>query len=265
MEIVIAMIAGLMAIVSPVGAIVDQLAEDAIHGQIAGADELVVRLDNAPNYQIINGRVDHVRLAGRGVYPIPELRIATIDLETDVLDVDVASLQRGELVLDEPAQAALRLVLTAADLNDFLQTDVVQAILDDLRFTLPGQLGGRTANRYGLTDPSLEFLDGDRLRLLVTLQDEVAQQAIVITVELGLGIVNGSQLQLIDPVISVDGETVPPQLLEGLVTGAQRQLDLRNLEDMGITARVLNFEIRNNEFDLAVFARVEPSSPLLGP
>jgi len=265
MEIVIAVIAGLMAIVSPAGAIVDQLVEDAIRGQIAGADELAVRLDNVPNYQIINGRVDHVRLAGRGVYPIPELRIATIDLETDVLDVDVASLQRGELVLDEPAQAALRLVLTAADLNAFLQTDVVQAILNDLRFTLPGQFGGRTANRYGLTDPSLEFLDGDRLRLLVTLQDEVAQQAIVITVELGLGVVNGSQLQLIDPIISVDGETVPPQLLADLVAGAQQQLDLRNLEDMGITARVLNFEIRNNEFDLAVFARVEPSSPLLGP
>ena len=263
MDIVIAILAGLMAIVSPVGVVVDRLAEDAIRSQIAGADELLVRLDNVPNYQIINGRVEHVRVAGRGVYPIPELRIATIDLETDVLDVDLASLQRGELQLDDPAQAALRLGLTAEDLNQFLQTELVQQLLDNLRFSLPGQLGGRTANRYGLTNPSLEFLDGDRLRLLLTLEDEVTLQATVINIELGLAFQQGHQLQLLDPVISVDGVMVPSQLLRDFVEGAQRQLTLRNLEEMGITARVLHFEIRNNEFDLAVFARVEPSSSLL--
>jgi hypothetical protein len=75
-----------MAIVSPVGAAVDQLAEDALRDQVAAAEELHVRIDNVPTYQILNGRVEHLRIAGRGIFPrqFPELRIESIDLETDV-------------------------------------------------------------------------------------------------------------------------------------------------------------------------------------
>lgn len=263
MDLLIAIITSLMAIVAPVGAVVDQLAKDAILGQITSAESLSVRLDNVPNYQILNGRVEHVRLAGRGVRPIPELRIATLDLETDAVDVDLPSLQRGDLKLDEPAQGALRLVLNANDLNQFLQTELVQNLLSTLTFSLPGQVGEREANRYGLVDPTLEFLDGDRLRLRVDLQDSLTQEFSAITVDLGLAVRNGHQLELIDPSIMVDGERVPSQLLTAFVEGARQQLTLRQLERLGVTARVLNFQVRDNEFDLAIFARIEPSSPLL--
>lgn len=263
MDILIAILTGLMAITAPVGTVLDQLAKDAVLDQIAGAEQLYVRLDNVPNYQILNGRVDHARLAGRGVYPIPELRIDTLDLETDTIDVDLASLQQGHLKLDQPAQAALHLVLNADDLNQFATTDLVQQLLDTLQFSLPGPGDARQANRYSLANPSLEFLDGDRLRLRLDLRDTVTQDVSAIRIELGLAIEKGHQIKLIDPYIWVDDEKVPSQLLESFVEGAQQQLTLRHLEQFGVIARVLHFEIRDNQFDIAVFARVEPSSPLL--
>jgi hypothetical protein len=263
MEIITAILAGLLSIASPVGAVVDQLAADAIRAQISGAEQLQVRIDNVPNYQLINGRVDHVRMAGRGIYPIPELRIGVVDLETDPIDVDLASLQQGRLQLDEPAAAALRLVLEAEDINAFLQTERVQSWLDQFQFNLPGQGIDRQVARYGLANPALKFLEGNRVGLTVDLEDRVLNETIAVDIELGVAIANGHQLQLLDPRLSIDGQEAPPQLLTVLIEGANQQLTLRRLENSGIIARVLNFQIRNNELEVAVFAKVDPSSPWL--
>jgi len=265
MELIIAFLTTLMAIVSPVGAAVDQLAEDALRDQVAAAEELHVRIDNVPTYQILNGRVEHLRIAGRGIFPrqFPDLRVEAIDLETDVVDVDFGALRQGTLKLDEPVQAALKLELTAEDVNRFLQSAMVQSWLDDLKFTLPGPGGAREQNRYGLGNPTLNLLPTNRLQLVVDLQDRIEQEDIPITIELGLQFSNGHQLKLIDPVITIDRESAPPELLTSLVAGAEEQLTLRVLEESGIIARILTFDIRENELELAIFARVEPTSPFL--
>lgn len=263
MDIIIAILTSLLAIASPVGAIVDQLAENAIRDQLAGAEELYVRLDNMPNYQILNGRISHVRAAGRGIYPVPDLRIAAVDLETDTIDVDFGQLRRGELVLDEPLQGAVALSLRADDLNRFITSDWVQQQLDRLQFSLPGGPRTREANRYGLANPTLRFLSDNRLQITLDLQDQVISETIPITVELGLRVVNGHRLQLIDPQLTISGQAAPSELIASFVRGIEDRLTLQQLERFGVTARVLKFAIRDNELDIAMFARVEPSSPLL--
>lgn len=265
MELITIILSTLLGVLGTGGVVVDTLAEAALRDQIAGAESLQVRIDNVPNYQLINGRIEQTRIAARGVETrqLPGLRIDSIDLETDAVDVDLARLQQGELVLDEPAQAALRLHLKASDLNTFLQSPLVQVWLDTLQFSLPGAVGDRELNRYGLANPSLEFLEGDRFRILVDLEDRVADENIAISVDLGLRVLNGHRFALVDPQITVDGEDTPPQLLESFVQGAQDRLTLRLLEESGITARVLNFKVRDNELDIAIFARIEPVSPFL--
>jgi hypothetical protein len=84
-------------------------------------------------------------------------------------------------------------------------------------------------------------------------------------VETGLQITDGHQLTLVTPTITVDGQPVPRQLIAQFVSGAESQLTLKQLEGAGILARVIHFEITPEAFDIAVFLRVEPSSPLLNP
>jgi len=265
MELITIILSALMGVAASGGVVIDTLAEAALLDQIAGAEALHVRIDNVPNYQIVNGRIEQARIAARGVETrqLLGLRIDSIDLETDAVDVDLGRLQRGELVLDEPAQAALRLRLKAGDLNAFFQSPLVQSWLDTLQFNLPGAAGERGQNRYGLANPSLEFLEGDRFRIVVDLEDRVTQEDIPIEIDLGLAILNGHRFALVDPKIVVDGAETPPQLLESFVQGAQEQLTLRRLEEYGITARIIDFKVRDNELDLAIFARIEPTSPFL--
>ncbi len=265
MEILTAIVATLLAIIAPVGTVVDSLAANAIREQLAGAEHIQVRVDNVPNFQILRGRINQPRVAGRGIYlrQLPDLRIAAIDLETDVVDLNVSRLQRGELALDEPAQAALRLRLQADDVNTFLQSAQVDSWLETLRFSLPGAVDDRELNRYGLANPSVVFLEGDRLRVMVDLQDRVANEDIAIALDLGLALVSGHRFQLVDPVLTADGEDIPPQLLAAVVDGISDQLTLKRLETLGLIARVLEFRVRDNQLDLAIFAKIESTSPLL--
>ena len=265
MDIVAIIVSALMAIVAPAGVVLDTLAADSLRRQVAGVDDLYVRIDNVPNYQVINGRIDQARVAARGVYPrqLPNLRIAAIDLETDPVAVDVGALQRGQIKLNAPAQAALRLRLQASDINAFLASPQVQTWLDTLQFNLPGEVGEREQQRYGLANPTLDFLEGNRFRLVVDLEDRVMAETIPITLEAGVGVVNGHRFELIQPRLEIEGELAPPELVTTLAEGASQEFSLRRLEDWGLTSRILAFNVRDNELDIALFARLDPDSPFL--
>ncbi|QQE63476.1 hypothetical protein GFS31_01410 [Leptolyngbya sp. BL0902] len=264
MDIVAIFVSALMGLVAPAGVVLDSVAASSLRQQVVAADALVVRIDNVPNYQIINGRIDQARVAARGVYPrqLPDLRIAAIDLETDPVAVDLGMLQRGQLKLNAPAQAGLRLRLQADDINTFLASPQVQTWLDTLQFNLPGATE-RVQRRYGLANPTLEFLDGDRFRLVVDLEDRVLADTIPIVLETGVRVVNGHRLQLVQPRLEVEGAEFPSELVVSLAEGASQEFSLRRLEAFGLTTRVLALTVRENELDIAIFARLEPNSPFL--
>lgn len=263
MELITIILSGLFTLVSPVGIVADRLAEGLIRDRVVQAEQIDVRIDNAPSFQLLGGRVDRVRIAGRGVYPVEQLRIDILDVETDPIDLDLGAVSRGRLALDEPVQSATRLVLRVDDLNTFLQSRRVQRQLNRLQFSLPGG-GAREANRYGLSNPRLEILDGNRVRIQVNLEDRVLNEQIDTVVETGLDVVDGHQLVLLDPRITVDEQAVPQELLNAFVEGIREQLTLKQLEADSVVARVLRFQLTPEEIDLALFVRVNPDSSLLG-
>ena len=85
MEWLAIILSGILAAISPAGVILDRLAADALRSQVAGVEELAVRIDNTPSYQVLQGKIQRVRLASRGLEPIPQLRLAVLELDTDPL------------------------------------------------------------------------------------------------------------------------------------------------------------------------------------
>jgi hypothetical protein len=262
MEWITIILSSLFTLISPVGLVADQVAEGLIRDRLYQADLIDVRIDNEPNFQLVGGRVDRVRLAGRGVYPVPELRIDTIDVETDPIDIDLPALQAGKLALDEPLQAASHIVLKTDDLNALLRSPRVQELLNTLQFNLPGA-SDREKNRYGLSDPQIQFLGDNRLRVTVDLADRVQQDQVETVLETSFEVVDGHQLLLIEPTIVIDGQPVPQQLIEAFTEGIRSELTLKQFEEVSVIARVLRFELQPEALDLVVFVRVDPESPLL--
>jgi len=138
----------------------------------------------------------------------------------------------------------------------------MQTLLNTLEFNLPGA-SDRERNRYGLRNPQVTFLPGNRVRIAIDLEDRVQQERVEALVETGVQLVDGHQLVLLEPTIVIDEQPVPDQLIEAFTEGTDSALTLKQFEDLAVVARVLQFELQPDALDLVVYLRVDPSSPLL--
>jgi len=262
MEFLIILLSGLLGLVSPVGLVIDRTAENAIRSQFKKVDQLQVRVDNAPSYQLLQGKVERVRIATRGLHlKLPDIRIAALELETDPINLDPRSLGQRQPKLKRAIHAGVRLVLNQQDINQALQSPAVTDMLRNLSISV-GNSSGDSRQHYNFVNPRVDFLANNRLRFQVELtQTDV--KPLAIKVESGLDVIAGRQIQLVAPVVSVNGEEVPNQFVSAIATNFSQQLDLHNLEGYGLQARILQLKVTPQKLEIATFLRVEPSSRFL--
>jgi len=263
MEFFTILLSGLLGLVAPVGVVIDRTAENTIRSQFAKVGQLQVRVDNSPSYQVLQGKVQKVRIAGRSLQlKRPDVRIALFELETDAIELEQSSLRHKRPKLKRPLQAGVRLVLTQQDVKKLLQSPQLIASLRKLNVDSVGSLNTKTDSGYNFINPQVKFLANNRLLFRVELQ-EGKGKPLLIRVESGLNIVSGRRIQLISPVVAVNEEEVPPQFVNEIVNNLNKQLDLSNLEGDGLQVRILKLEMKPQELEIAAFLRIEPSSRFL--
>jgi hypothetical protein len=262
MEFFTILLSGVLGLVTPAGLVIDRTAESAIRSQLQQAERLEVRVDNAPSHQLLQGKVERVRLAGRGLrLKQQNVRIAAVELETDSVDVEPRSLSKQKLELRRSLQAGVHFLLEQQDLNQVLPTLVARI----QEFVIP-ELGGdrsESNSNYRFINPRLELLANNRLRFQVELAAEGDDEPLTITAESGLAVLGGRQIRLIQPTVTVDREAVAQDIVDEIATNLSQELDFRRLEVYGIQVRILQLKVEAQKLDLVTFIRVEPSSPLL--
>jgi hypothetical protein len=260
MEFLTILLSGLLALVSPSGLAIDKVIANNFRSRLNKVEQLQVRVDNAPSYQVVQGKVERVRIAGRGLWLTPDIRIGALEVETDPLNIDLQRLRQGgqkspKAALRQPAQAGVRLALTEADINKALQSPAVMARLR----VLGSRLLGGSPERYEVLNPRIGFLGNNRIRFQVELLQKDAE-TVALMVESGLSFTAGHSLKLLEPAVSVNGRSLSPLLIAGFSEGLSRRFDLRTLEEAGITARVLQLKIDTRELEVAAFVRVDSSN-----
>ena len=260
MELFAGLLTTVLGLAGAPGIAIDRVATDFLRGQIVRADVLEVRVDNAPNYQIILGKVDRVRVAGRGVYVLEFLRIDQIDLETDPISIDPSVLESGKVILRRPLQAAVRVVLRSEDINTALRSPNIQSSFKNLSIDITGT--NKTPEILDLLNPEVTFLEGDRVRLSASLQAQPTPakpnpQKLDVSVNAEIKTVGGTKLQIINPKIELAGTPVPNRIAKAFTEGLNKVLDLRQLESKGITARVLRLELTEGKMQMIGFAKMD--------
>ena len=148
-------------------------------------------------------------------------------------------------------------MLTRDDINRALRSPSVTKRLQNLSLDLLGS-SATQLERYDLVEPQLEFLDNHRFRFQTRLQSRQSDTQVAITLESGIAILSGRQLQLVEPTAAINGRPLPSQFVNLLVGGISQQLDLANLERTGITARILTWELNRDQISLAAFVQLDP-------
>ncbi|MBD2318050.1 LmeA family phospholipid-binding protein [Phormidium tenue] len=260
MELFAGLLTTVLGLAGSPGIAIDKIATDFLRGQIVRADVLEVRVDNAPNYQVLLGNVDRVRVAGRGVYILEFLRIDQIDLETDPISIDPNVLQSGKVVLRRPLQAAVRVVMRSEDVNTALRSPNVQTSFKNLSIDITGT--NKNPEILDLIDPEITFLEGDRLRLSASLQSKPTPakpnpSKLDVSINAELKTIGGTKLQIINPRIELSGTPVPERIAKAFTEGLNKVLDLRQLESKGITARVIRLELTEGKMQVIGFAKMD--------
>lgn len=257
MEFLTILLSTLLALVSPVGLAIDTIAENTLRSRLNKVEQLQVRVDNAPSYQFVQGKVERVRIAGRGLWLTPDIRIGALELETDPLNLDLQRIRGGsspKQSLRKPLQAGVRLVFTEEDINKALLSPAIAARLRQLGSSLSRE----SRAPYELFNPQVDFLDNNRVRFQVDLQQKDAE-TLTLVVESGLKVVAGHRFSLIEPVATINGQSLSPFIVQGFAEGISKRYDLRSLEESGITARVLQLKVDSRELEVAAFVRVDAS------
>ncbi len=135
MEFFTIFLSSLFGLISPTGLVVESAAEKAVRSQFAQVEKLQVRIDNAPTHQLLNGQVEHIRIAGRGLQ-LKQLgmRVAVLELESDPIDLNLRNLRAPKL--EQPLQAGVRLVLNQQDINQALRSPKFTAALLNLSINI---------------------------------------------------------------------------------------------------------------------------------
>lgn len=260
MEFFTIILSGLFGLISPTGLVVENAAEKAVRSQFAQVEKLQVRIDNAPTHQLLNGQVERIRIAGRGLQLKQlEMRVAVLELESDPINLNLLNLRVPKL--EQPLQAGVRLVLNQQDINQALRSPKFTAKLRNLSINILQPESRQALPSYNFVNPHLELLANDRLRFQVKLT-EANTKPLVIRVETRLNLIARRQLQLLEPAIYVNEEKVPEQLVKAIANNLGKQLNLTNLEVYGVQSKILKLQISPDKIEVAAFVKIDRFAPL---
>ena len=274
MEVLTIVLSGLLSVAASGGIIADRVAASRISSGLISIEEQKVRIDNSPNFAIAKGQIQKVRIATRGARIKPDLRIEALELETDRVDLNLSKLDLDGLdelreSLDRPFQGGVRLVLKESDLNQTLRSPEVLAEIQKTLNRFIVSRAGSTNIAYQLLDLQLEFLAINRIGVRFRLTRPIntfesssnspttKSRELSMALELGLEVVGGKTIRLIDPEGTVNGRPMSARLLNGFAEGISDRLNLSSLEKDGILARILQLEIDEDKLELVSFIRLE--------
>ncbi|OUC14316.1 MAG: hypothetical protein B0A82_12550 [Alkalinema sp. CACIAM 70d] len=243
----------LLGLVSPVGVVGDRLAAQQIRKQFKQVEQLEVRIDNAPNHQILQGKVNKVRVAGRGLFPIEGLRLDTLEIETDPI-----TLKGLKTKLAKPLQAGVYLFLTEADLNRALQSPAVTERIKNLSFRFLQPEEADQVARYDLVNPQVDFLPNGRVRLQTELTEQGYPDRLAIVAETNIQVSAGKTLQLSQMTLTLNGQPAPKAVVDAIAKGISQRLDLQRLEQSHMTARILQLQTDDRGLGLTTFVQMRP-------
>jgi len=279
MEAFILVLSSLISVLSPVNGVADKVIESNLRSRVQQVEVLKVRVDNAPNFNPIKGKVDRIRIAARGIFPAEGIRIDTFELETDPINISLADLRKRRYVLQSQAGIGVRLVIRQEDVVQALKSPTVlrsvQQLLRGLNRRKQLDTGAsskadatlaqsglrenidniqQTLDGYRITNPDVKFLRSRRIQISADIQEVKTGETLKLAVETGIEILEGRRLQLLTPSVSINGQPVPPELVQNIAQNLSQQLNLEQVEKLlQVRARVFKVEFANNGLEIAAF------------
>lgn len=238
------------------GQALNKVAEMGISSQLDEVKNLDVEIETDP-LKLMSGAVDSVSIKAEGLVMQHDLRIEEMEVHTGHVAINPLSAAFGKIELTRPTEADTHVVLTEKDVNRAFNSDFIRDKMQDLNVQVNGELATVDAHQ-------IEFgLPGDgkiSLSTEVMLQTTQARKRVAFTTVPKVG--QCGQQVLLEEVQYVEGQDLPPELTEALLSQARELLNLKNFELDGMALRLKKLDVQKGRLVLESEARVDhfPSS-----
>lgn len=222
-----------------------KIAEVGITSQLDEVEELNIDIRTDP-IKAIQGEVDSVAIAGKGMVIQQDLRMEKIEVKTDTVSIDPLSVVFGNIELTQPTNADARILLKATDLNRALSSDYLRPKLKNLKIEVQGQPTTIHIQQIELSLPGEGRLSMCA-EFLVQETGELKQCSAIVVPQLKK---NEQQISL--EILSFEGQGVTHELANALIEQLTKLLDLKNFEIPGMTLRLKEFDVQKDQ--LVVYA-----------
>jgi hypothetical protein len=227
-----------------------KVAELGIKSQLNEVDELNIDIRTDP-LKVVQGEVDSVTIAGKGMVVQQDLRMETLEINTETVAIDPLSVLFGNIELTQPTSATARIVLTEADLNRALSSDFLQAKLKLLK--LQHQEKPITINmemvRISLPGDGKIYINAEFLVLETAAKKQVAAVC--------LPQLNQTEQRITLEILTAEGQGLTPELATAIFDQVTSLLDLKNFELPGMSLHLREFDVRAGEIVLCADTQIE--------
>jgi LmeA-like phospholipid-binding len=115
-----------------------KVVEIGIASQLDIVEEIDVDLRTNPG-NLMQGKVDSVEIFGKGLVVKQDLRMESIQINTDRDSIDPLRALLGNIELTQPTDAEARIVLTETDINRAFSSDYIRSKFQGLKMEMDGQ------------------------------------------------------------------------------------------------------------------------------
>ncbi|WP_017293365.1 LmeA family phospholipid-binding protein [Geminocystis herdmanii] len=219
--------------------------------------EVRVRVNSLPTHQLIKGEVDSIQVSLKQWQPRPHIQVELLELEIDRVGVNLDQLRglkadNWQNVLKTPLNMAWRSILTEEDINKLMKSSQLQEMIT--KFT------GDSASGFQLLDLSFNLQDNNRVGIDSKVKLPIRGDEILnVSLEFNLEVIKGHSITISEVEGTLNNRKLSSTLLQGFVDNINNQLSLRNLEKSGITVRLLQFNIDEDNLEIAGFVHLQPS------
>jgi hypothetical protein len=227
-----------------------EAAEMAISTQLDGVENIDV--DVQTNLlKMVQGQVDSVSMTGQGLVMQKDIRLHELELHTDGIAIDLFSAIFGEIELNKPVEATVRLVLTEQDINRAFNSDYfrrkfqgLELNVDDESVTLEPQqlkvyLPGGSKMEFSGTILLHEKSKTQRVGFTAMIRPRTLKQPL-----------------LLEAFNCTEGEGLSLELAIAFLKKAKELLNLPFFDLEGITFRIKQLEVQEGSMTLHTEAYV---------
>lgn len=227
-----------------------KVAELGISSQLDEVEDLNVDIRTDPG-KLIQGQVDSVTVEGKGIVMQGDLRVETLEVNTNKVVINPLGAVFGNLELTQPADAEAQIVLTQVDLNRAFKSDFIQEKLYGLKLEVNGK-----SVTVDLQQATIE-LPGDN-RMVIDAEfkiretGEVKKLSVITSPHVEA---NGHRIGL--EILEVKGEGLTPEFAGAIIEQITTLLDLRNFDLPGMTLQLHRLEPQQGRLVLHAATTIE--------